>query len=262
MPAGPRLRTPQAIRPKLFPRRWRTPALVAAALTTLLVASPLASATYSVESSPPFAGVAPLLSTTISTVGCHSSGEFPLAPRVNATSGFVHERLRASARYCAGGAVGYGYDYADVSGFPGFYGPNFTVPATGSYTATYEWVFSYHASLNASGPGTSASALAVIFIYGFLFDGTNSTVLDGNGGGAAPLFHEIHEGSWSGGAAHLVVKLENSFTLVTGHLYYFETVLLTTAEAIANGAGTASASLNLGSHGDHARLVALDLVSS
>jgi len=262
MPACPRPRTPKAMRPKYSLQRWRTPALIGAAVAALLVASPLASATYAVEASPPFAGVEPLLSTTISTVGCHSWGEFPLPPRVNATSGFVHERLRAGARFCAGGTAGYNYDYADVTSFPGFYGPNFTVPATGSYTATYEWVFSYHASLNASGPGTSASAIVSIFIYDFLFDGTNSTILSGNGGGGVALFHELHEGSWTGGSAHLVVKLENGFTLVTGHLYYFETVLLTSAEAIANGAGSAYASLNLGSHGDRARLVALDLVSS
>jgi len=142
------------------------------------------------------------------------------------------------------------------------------VPASGTYTATYEWVFSYNASLNASGPvdtgslTSSATAMVSIFTYGYLYDSTNSTVLDGNGSGPFALFHEIHEGSWSGSAVRLVVDLVDRFTLMTGHVYDFETVLLTEAEGFANRAGSASASLNLGTHGDHARLVALHLVSN
>lgn len=247
-------------RPKRVLPGWKLPVLVAGVMTMFLFVSPLASASYTVGASPPFTGVTPVLGTVIYTVGCHSQGEFPLEPRVNATTGVVHERLHASTRYCAGGTVE--FDYAEVVDSPGFYGPNFTVPATGSYSAMYEWVFWYNASLNASGPGTSASAIVSIFALGYLYDSTNSTIQSGNGGAAAALFHEIHEGSWTGSATRLVVTLVNSFTLVTGHVYYFETVLTTNTEGIANGAGSASASLNLGSHGDRARLVSLELRSN
>jgi len=266
MAAHPWPRTPRTQRAKYRPRGWGVPVGVAAAVVTFLVVSPLASATYTIAVSPPFQGVEPVLYTTINTAGCHSRADFPLAPRVNATTGAVHERLWASSRDCAGGTVE--PDYAVVAGTPGFYGPNFTVPASGSYTATYEWAFWYNASLNASGQvntgslTSSATAMVSIFGYGYLYDSTNSTVLDGNGGGGVALFHEIHEGSWSGSAVRLVVTLENSFTLVTGHLYYFETVFMTESEVFTNSAGSGWASLNLGTHGDHARLVALRLVSS
>ena len=266
MSAYPRPRTSRVRRLKLFPQGWKVSAGIAAAMVAFLVVSPLASATYTVGASPPYQGVEPVLATSIATVGCHSRGEFPLAPRVDATTGAIHERLQASSRYCAGSPIE--PNYANVASFPGFNGSNFTVPASGSYTATYEWVFSYNASLNASGPvdtgswTSSATAVVSIFALGYLYDRTNSTVLDGNGGDLFALFHEIHEGSWSGSAVRLAVKLVNSFTLVTGHLYYFETVLETNAEGFTNVAGTASASLNLGTHGDHARLVALQLVSS
>ena len=266
MSAGPRLRPSRVRRPSRLARGLGLPAGVVTMVAAFLIFSPLASATYTVGASPPFQGVEPVLYTTISTVGCHSRADFPLAPRVDATTGAVHERLWASSRYCAGGTVE--PDYALAVGTPGFYGPNFTVPASGSYSATYEWTFSYNASLNASGPvntgylTSSATAIVSILGYGYLYDSTNSTVLDGNGGGGVALFHEIHEGSWSGSAVRLVVTLENSFALVTGHLYYFETVFLTETEGFANVAGSAWASLNLGTHGDHARLLALHLVSS
>jgi hypothetical protein len=259
-------RTPRARRPSCLPVGWSVPSLIAVAVVAFLASSPLVSATYTVGASPPFQGVEPVLYTTINTVGCHSRADFLLAPRVNATTGEVHERLRASSRYCAGATVG--PDYALVAGFPGFYGPNFTVPASGSYTATFEWAFTYSAALNASGPvntgspTSSATAMVSIFTYGYLYDSTNSTVLDGSGGGPFALFHEIHEGSWSQGAVRDVVTLKNSFNLVTGHLYYFETVLLTETEAFAYVAGSAWARLNLGSHGDHARLLALELTGS
>jgi len=236
---------------------------VAVSLVAILAVSPLASAAYTLGVSPPYPGVEPVLYTVISTTGCHSRGDFPLAPRVNATSGAVHERLSASSRYCAGGTVA--PDLASVSSFPGFYGPNFTVPAAGSYTATFRWVFSYNASLNASGPvntgslTSSASAIVSIFALGYLYDSTNSTILTGTGGDAFALFHEIHEGSWSGGAVRQVVVLTSTFALVTGHVYYFETVLTTSAEGITYEGGLASASLDLGTHGDHARLVGLRL---
>jgi len=265
MAAHSRPRTLSPRRPNRRPWGWGLPVGISAAVAFLLVVSPLASATYTIGASPPFQGVEPVLYTTITTVGCHSRADFPLAPRVNAITGAVHERQWASSRYCAGGTIE--PDYALVAATPGFYGPNFTVPASGSYTATYEWSFSYNASLNASGPvntgslTSSATAMVSIFGYGYLDDDTNSTVLDGNGGGGVALFHEIHEGSWTGSAVRLVVTLVNSFTLVTGHLYSFETVFLIETEVFANSAGSGWASLNLGTHGDHARLVALQLVS-
>ena len=206
-----------------------------------------------------------MLYTTISTVGCHSRASFRLAPVVNATTREVRERLQAGARYCAGGVAG--PDLASVVGTPGFEGPGFTVAAAGNYTATYQWVFTYNASLNASGavdtgtPTSSATALVSIYALGYLYDTTNSTVLDGDGGAAFPLFREIHEGSWWGGARHVEVNLTNTFTLVTGHVYDFETVLMTVAEAFAYASGRAWAILNLGSVGDHARLVGLELTS-
>ena len=264
MSARSRPHIPTARRSNPFSHRWKVLVGVAAVALAFLAATPVASATYTLRISPPFLGVEPILATTIDTVGCHSRAEFPLAPRVNATNGEIHERLGASSRYCAGSPAG--PNYADVAAFPGFNGTNFTVPASGLYTATYEWVFSYNASLNASGPvdtgylTSSATAIVSLFALGYLYDRTNATVLDGNGGSAVVLFHEIHEGSWTGGAVRLSVRLVNSFALVTGHLYYFETVLTVNAEGLTNVDGNASATLNLGTSGDHARLVGLALV--
>jgi len=99
MSAHPRLRTSPVRRPKHLARGWKVSAAVAAAVVALLVVGPLASATYTVGASSPYQGVEPVLSTTIHTVGCHSRADFPLAPRVNATTGGVRERLWASSRY-------------------------------------------------------------------------------------------------------------------------------------------------------------------
>ena len=229
-------------------------------MIALVVTAPFASATYNIQISPPFQGVAPLLYTTVATTGCHSRGDFPLPPSVNPTRGTVRERLQASSAFCPGGTVH--DDYAEVVSSPGFYGPNFTVPFAGPYNATFEWVFAYNVSLNASGPGSSASALVSIFVEGFLYDGTNMTTLSGTGGDTFALIHEIHNGTWSEGTRYLLVKVVNSFTLAPGQVYYFETVLTTSAEGVADGAGSASATLDLGDHVDHARLIDLGLVST
>jgi hypothetical protein len=258
--------SPGARLPVASPRPVRREAPVGAMLSALAVAllvvlgiAPPASATYAAIVSPPFEGVQAVLATTISTSGCHARGEFALSPRENVTTGTARVSERAFTRYWS--AATSDFQFANVVSTTGFYGPNFTVPATGTYTAMYDWELSYRAALNASGPTDATSATVSIFALGYLYDSTNDTVLSGDGGDVFALFHELYDGAWSTHAHDVELALENQFTLVTGHVYYFETVLLADARTVADGAGTAGARLNLGTDGDRARLVELTLVS-
>jgi len=257
MPTSPAPRGTRSARARMRPFALLGVPAITLGVTILLVA-PVASASYAVEDSPPFVGVAPNVGSSLNTVGCQARGGFGIPAEVNATTGLVRVRVHASVTFCAGTGD---FDYADAGAVTGFVGPDFTVPVAGTYYATYEWVFSYAASVSATGPANNTTALVSIFELGYLNDLTNGTVLTGTGGDVFALFHELHTGSWSGTGHREVVPVVNTFSLVAGHLYQFETVTLDVVDVWARGVGTATSALNLGSDGNHGRLVLLEIAS-
>lgn len=226
---------------------------VTAVSVAVLLLCPVVSATYAIRVTPPYAGLVPIVTTTINTNGCHSRGHFGVSPVVNITSGRVRLAESATSSYCSGS-----FDYAVTSATAGFEGPNFTVPASGVYAVAFDWRLTYNASLQAQGPGTSAVASVLAVAVGVLYDATTHTILS-PGSTDFVLLQEIDSGTWSHGADRLSVDLEVDLSLTTGHLYYFETFLECDATAEETGPGSAGAMLNLGTSGDHARLVSLDL---
>ena len=234
--------------------RWAVAVPLIVVTTVLILGSPVTSATYTIRVTPPYAGVAPILATTINTVGCSSQGHFGSPMKVNSTAGSVRLIETASSRNCTGG-----FEFAVTFATAGFEGSDFAVPASGLYGVTYHWSFSYNVSLHAAGTGAAATAEASVFAVGVVVDVTNGSILTGTGGDSFVLFHALHSGDWSQVVRALPVTLENGVNLVTGHVYEFYTFLECDVTAEETGSGSAHGSLDMGVDGNRANLVSMTL---
>lgn len=201
-----------------------------------------------------FGGWTPMDYPALNTLGCHSNASFPVPPSIDPRSGIIRFLSTAVSAGCGGP-----FSFALAFAVLGLESPAFSVRSTGTYSALFRWTLSFGALLWANGPDDNASAFAVVFAMGVLYDETNGSFLTSPGGSAAPFAKGIHSGLFLVDLNRISVALNDTVTLVAGHVYQFQTWIETAVEATLRPAGFAFASLDFVTDGRGARLDSVSL---
>lgn len=235
------------------PRRWVGVAapLLALVMATALFA-PSAQAKFEIEITPPYLGLTPIAATGSATDGCHSSATFVGPTTVHLTNGHVRADERSIARTC-----GTLPNYADITAFLGFQGPNFTVPVSGTYRVSFDWSIVASYSVRSEGNATNW-ARAFIFELGVLLVPSNNSDLNVNS--PALLFVNEHPGPPQRATVTIPADLSGNVTLIAGDTYQFLTLLTIGTQVFLMGAGSGAATIDVASPVNHAALRAITLV--
>ncbi len=240
------------------PRPGRSPragalGVFAASAIVLILTVPTTAATYRIEVTPPFAGVAPIAASSANTDGCHTAARFVVPASANLSTGRVRSDGISSASGCGGAPYP---QYAVTGDDLGFQGPNFTVPVSGTYTISFVWRLSFAVSLSASGDA-SDYAQASLFTLEALFVPSNQSSLYVDASNV--LFVRIHSGTYANSTEDLVVGLSGKVSLVAGLVYQFLTVLIVETTSWLVGPGVESAAFDFAHGGDGGRLRSMAL---
>jgi hypothetical protein len=183
--------------------------------------------------------------------GCGFHISTPVSPAFNLTTGVGKLGVAASVKSCGSGESGL-YSAAAV----GLNSTTTFTTTTGSHTITVHWTFKYTVKLTATvgGPGQGAFAEGFVGAIATLYDstaGTSTTI--------ASYFTGNATSSGSFGATFTVkVTLSHALALVSGHVYQVETVAEVGLDVgVSPGTSSASATTNMGSSGDSAKLTSI-----
>lgn len=240
------------------PRRFAIVGAIATwSIASVLLVAPVAVATPLYSFRAPFTGAYTPIGHTVSTAGCGvSTAKNFVAPTISVATGKARMGSAASATSCkAPNSFTGAYASAQV----GLLGPTFTPAHSGSFRAVEKWVATWTVALSATIANSSqyAGASYSFEAYGSVYDSTNKSYSY-----ASNFFFNgsqvvAKNGSLAGTfTAHVSIFING--TLASGHTYYFLANLYEEAGiTVGPGASAASASCNVGTLGNGARLVAL-----
>ncbi|MCI4321553.1 MAG: hypothetical protein L3K18_02305 [Thermoplasmata archaeon] len=231
--------------------------IAASALALLVLFSPFSQAApvhAPVVYTAPFSGKVGV-ATYLQTVDCKVTGAFTKAPGFTRATGLEQLSEKATARACPS-ALSYGYE--TVTGDAALWTKPFHV-ASGLYHVVVKWRVTWSAKLVANlGPTSSGLAHASSFLVGvvYLYDASNLTYLPGSNSWGA--FNITYNGTVTLHSSALVTLYLNQ-TVRAGDTYNIATWIDASASAWAASFGhsSASASVNLGTVGNGAKLLSI-----
>lgn len=242
--------------PNDYRRRRRTLAWSsgggAALLALLVLAAPLAAgASTSSVLKAPYSG-APDAGVEWEAQGCGYKTSTPVVPAFDLTSGVAKETVVTSAKSC--GSTESGIEAAVAAGLNS--SATFTT-TTGSHKIAVAWTLKFTVTLTASpAPSQSAVAESAVFAEATLYDSTTGISY------SIGVFDQQNY-SFNGTFSHtftVKVTLSASLALLSGQTYQVETLAEAFAISSASpGASSASATVNVGSAGDSAKLTSITI---
>jgi hypothetical protein len=244
-------------RPTNHRRKILGGAFAASALALLVVFSPFSQAApvhAPVVYTAPFHGKTGV-GTILQSIDCKVTGSFTKAPVFTRSSGLEQLSEKSTARSCPS-ALSYGWE--TVTGDAAFWTLPFHAPS-GLYHVVVKWRVTWSAKLVASlGPTNSGSAHASSFLVGvvYLYDSSNLTYLPGSNSWGA--YNITYNGTVTLHSTALVTLYLNQ-TVRSSDIYNIATQIDVSASAwaAAFGPSSASASVNLGTAGNGAKLLSI-----
>ena len=248
---GPR--TGESHRARVVEGRGRSALGASAILAAVVLSLPLAAATPTTVA-PPYASATGILFNSLYWTGCSGSGgKTTVAANANHSSGNVALGGKLWGVGCNATRT---YGSWDAGG--GFAGPTFSVANGGRHQLTMHWTLDYSAKVSLSVPNASVAASVGIYVYvvGFIVDLTNGTHFVGpkylaygsqNVTSDRNASFRIHHE-----AQHLI--LTTNATLNRTHTFEFYTLVSVGLSFDVGPGARASASLNMGNHGERATL--------
>ena len=195
------------------------------------------------------------VATDLMSVDCKVTGKFTMPPVFNLTTGVESLSEKSTAKSCPS-ALGYGYE--TTAGDAAIWTPAFH-GVSGLYHVVVKWKVTWSATLVASlGPTHTGSAHASVFLVGilYLYDATNLTYLPATSSWGA--FNVTFNGTLVVHHTAMVTIYLNQ-TVNSTHTYHIATWIdgSTMSYAASSGPSSASASLNMGSAGNGAKLLSI-----
>ena len=199
----------------------------------------------------PFLHAIPEVGPQSFTSFCHSSATYPTAGNATPATGNVSVAIRVVSAGC-----GQQYAQASASISLGFGGPTFRATSNQTVNVTFNWTLHWSANLSIALVNASASFAAYSLLQvaqeDFIFDKTTTAFA---GATFANIYtNQIFNGSLSLSHVTNVSVVTTPVTLIAGHLYDFEPMLLITILTFANPGDFGGCLFDLASHGNGARL--------
>ena len=229
-------------------------------MALLVLSAPLGAATATHPSIliAPYTGL-PQAGALMATSGCGGTLSVLSWPTFVLSTGIGTTSMSVAAKPCADLS---GSDSAAILSFFGYNGSAFVQAATGSHTVTAKFSDSWNATVKAKPGPTPQTASASVAVLGFvdLFDLTNGTEPASGLVFMLSLFvtssaaHSVKVGA-------IFKATTSSAKLVKGHHYYLQVVVdVDLSSAVTSiGSSSAMATLNLGTAGNHVKLVSVTI---